>query len=102
MIVRIRFGKGVRVGKGRRKNKRLASVVAALLNPAALIAAALALWRVTADMSITRSFAITSGFFSHWQVWLAAAVILHVCSRVLNRYSRAEDTPASSLQLPES
>jgi hypothetical protein len=91
MIIRIRFGKGAKVGKGRRKNKRLASVAAALLSPAAVTAAAFAVWRITADMNLTRSFAITSGFFSHWQVWLGAAVILQVCSRVLNRYSRAED-----------
>jgi hypothetical protein len=94
MIVRIRFGQGAKVGKGQRKNKRVAAVAAALLNPAALIAAALALWRVTADMNMTRSFAITSGFFSHWQVWLGAAIILQVCSRILNRYSRNEDTTA--------
>jgi hypothetical protein len=91
MIIRIRFGKGAKVGKGVRKNTRQASVAAALLNPAAAITAALALWRVTADMNITRSFAIPSGFFSHWQVWLAAAVILQVCSRVLNRYSHSEE-----------
>ena len=95
MIIRIRFGKGAKVGKGRRKNKRLASVAAALLNPAAVTAAAFAVWRVTADMNFTRSFAITSGFFSHWQSWLAIAVILQILSRLLNRYSRAEDTVAS-------
>jgi hypothetical protein len=91
MIVRIRFGKGAKVGIGRRKNRRLASVAAALLNPAALIAAAMALWGVTADMNITKTFAITSGFFSHWQAWLGAAILLQVCSRLLNRYARLED-----------
>jgi hypothetical protein len=95
MIIRIRLGKGAKVGKGRRKNKRLASVVAALLNPAAVTAAAFAVWRVTADMNLTRSFAITSGFFSHWQVWLGGAVVLQVCSRLLNRYAKAEDTATS-------
>ena len=95
MIVRIRFGKGAKVGKEGRKNQRLAAAAAALLNPAALIAAALALWRVTSDMNITRSFAITSGFFSYWQTWLGIAVLLQVCSRLLNRYSRADDTAQS-------
>jgi hypothetical protein len=95
MIIRIRLGKGATVGKRRRKNKRLASVAAALLSPAAVTAAAFAVWRLTADMNLTRSFAITSGFFSHWQVWLGVAVILQVCSRLLNRYSKAEDTAAS-------
>jgi hypothetical protein len=95
MIVRIRFGKGARLGKGRRKNKRLASVAAALLSPAAVTAAALGLWKLTAELHLTRSFAIVSGFFSHWQVWLGAAIILQVCSRFLNRYSRTGDGAAS-------
>ena len=94
MIIRIRVGRGAKVGKGTRKNRRLAAVAAALLSPAALIAAALALWGVTADMGVTRSFAIPSGFFSHWQTWLAMAAILQVCSRRLNRYSR-EEAPAA-------
>jgi len=95
MIVRIRFGKGAKVEKGRRKNTRLAAAVAALLSPAAVTAAALATWKLTADLNLTRSFAITSGFFSHWQVWLAAAVALQVFSRLLNRYAKAGDAGAS-------
>jgi hypothetical protein len=95
MIVRIRFGKGARLGKGRRKNKRLASVAAALLSPAAVTAAALAVWKLTADLHLTRSFAIASGFFSHWQTWLGAAAVLQVCSRLLNRYSKTGDSAAS-------
>ena len=95
MIVRIRFGKGAKVEKGRRKNTRLAAVVAALLSPAAVTAAALAAWKVTADLNLTRTFAITSGFFSHWQVWLGAAIALQVCSRLLNRYAKTGDTAPS-------
>ena len=34
----------------------------------------LALWRIAADLKSTNSFAIPSGLFSHWQVWLGAAV----------------------------
>ena len=97
MIIRIRFGKGAKVGKGRRKNKRLASVAAALLSPAALVAAAFAFWRVTADMNITRNFAITSGFFSHWQSWLVTAALLQLLSSLLNRYARAEDRKANTV-----
>ena len=73
----------------------LASLAAALLNPAAVMAAAFAAWRVTADMNLTRRFAITSGVFSHWQVWLAAAAILQICSRLLHHYSKTEDTATS-------
>ena len=95
MIVRIRFGKGARLGKGRRRNRRLASVAAALLSPAAVAAAAFAVWKLTADLNLTRRFAIASGLFSHWQSWLGAAVALQVCSRLLNRYAKTGDTAAS-------
>jgi uncharacterized protein YifN (PemK superfamily) len=99
MIVRIRFGKGARVGRRRHRNKRLAAVAAALLNPAAVTAAALAAWKLTADLNLTRSFAIPSGFFSHWQVWLGAALILAVCSWRLNRYAKSGESSALSSAL---
>src|ERR1035441_3325747 len=74
MVVRIRFGKGFRPGRKRQRNKRLALVLAALLPPTALAAAVLAIWRIAADLNWTSSFAISTGIFSHWQVWLGAAV----------------------------
>jgi hypothetical protein len=95
MVVRIRFGKGPKVGKKRRKNQRIALAVAALLPPAALIAGVLGAWRVAADLNWTNSFAISSGIFSHWQVWLGAAIALQLCARGLNRYGKSGDTPAS-------
>src|SRR5215208_946061 len=90
MVVRIRFAKGPKLGSRRKeRNQRTALVLAALLSPAALVASVLALWRIAADLKVTNSFAIPSGIFSHWQVWLAAAVLLQVCSHVLNRWGRA-------------
>lgn len=91
MRVRIRFGKGLRVGRARRKNKRVALAVSALLTPGAFLASVLALWRIAADLSWTGQFAITSGVFSHWQVWMVVAVLLQVCSRMLARYGKRED-----------
>jgi len=70
-------------------------VVAALLTPAAAIAAALALWRIGADLNWANSFAIPSGIFSHWQVWLGAAAALQLCSRLLNKYGKGRDRVAS-------
>jgi hypothetical protein len=64
-------------------------VVAALLTPAAVIAAALGLWRIAADLNWANNFAIPSGIFSHWQVWLGAAAALQFCSRILNRYGKS-------------
>ena len=95
MVVRIRFGKGLKLGRKRQKNKRVALLLAALLPPSALAAGVLALWRIAADLNWTSSFAITSGIFSHWQVWLGAAVALQLCARALNRYGHRGDTAAS-------
>ena len=95
MVVRIRFGKGFRLGRKRQKDNRVALVLAALLPPSALAAAILATWRIAADLNWTNSFAISSGIFSHWQVWLAAAVALQVCGRALNRYGKGGDTASS-------
>lgn len=94
MVVRIRFAKSVKLGQKRQKNKRLALILAALLPPSALAAGLLALWRIAADLNWTNSFAISTGIFSHWQVWLLAAVALQVCARALNRYGKSGDPAA--------
>ena len=91
MVVRIRFGHGPKVGKTRKKNQRVALAVSGLLTPAAVLAAILAMWRLAADLKWTSSFAIPTGLFSHWQVWLGCAVFLQLCSRALNRYGRSEE-----------
>jgi hypothetical protein len=95
MIVRIRFGRGAKVGKHSRKNRKLALGLAALLTPAAALAWVLALWRIAADLNWTGSFAISAGLFSHWQVWLGAGILLQVCAHLLNRYAKSEETAAS-------
>jgi len=65
--------------------------MSALLTPASFLASVLTLWRIAADLNWTGKFAIASGVFSHWQVWMVAAVILQLCSRVLARYGKSED-----------
>jgi len=95
MVVRIRFARGPKVGRKRRKNKRVALAVAAILPPTAFTALVLALWRIAADLNWTSSFAIPSGIFSHWQVWLAGAIALQLCARALNRYGKSGDSAAS-------
>ena len=91
MRVRIRFVRHPRTGNRRRRNQQIALAVAALLTPGAVVAAALALWRIGADLDWANSFAIPSGIFSHWQVWLGAAVALQFCARILNRYGKDAD-----------
>jgi len=95
MIVRIRFGRGSKVGTKPRRRRRFAAGLAGLLTPAAVLTAAFGLWGIAADMNWTGSFAISTGFFSHWQVWLGAAAVLQVCAHLLNRYAKGGETAAT-------
>ena len=95
MVVRIRFRRGPKVVRERRSNQRLALAVAALLPPLALTAGLLAAWRIAADLKWAATFAISSGLFSHWQVWMGASVALQTCSYILNRYGKGGDPAAS-------
>jgi hypothetical protein len=91
MLVRIRFGKGPKVERKRRKNRRVALAFASFLTPAAVMTSALGVWRLAADLQLASSFAIRNGLFSHWQVWLVSAGLLQTGSHFLNRYGRADD-----------
>ncbi len=62
---------------------QLANVLVALLTPAAVIALAMALWRVCADLGWAGLFLIVGGFFSHWQVWFALSIGLKMLSSTL-------------------
>ena len=92
MVVRIRFGPAPVVGTRRKKNQRAAVALAALLTPAAVTALVLGIWRIAADLKWTQSFAIPSGLFSHWQVWLGGAAVMQLCSFGLNRYGKSDRT----------
>jgi hypothetical protein len=95
MVVRIRFKRGPRVERNVRKNRSLALAAAALLTPAAVMAAALGAWRLAADLNWTAEFAIAQGLFSHWQVWFASAGLLQIGARILNQYGKDRDRAAS-------
>jgi hypothetical protein len=90
MVVRIRLGKRPKPAAKRARNRRLAQGFAVLLKPAALMALALGVWGIGADLKLTTRFAIVSGWFSHWQVWLGTAVVLEFCSFALNRFGQRE------------
>jgi hypothetical protein len=95
MIVRIRFGRPAHIENKPRKNRRVALAMASLLIPVAVMASVLGIWRLGADLKITGDFAIASGLFSHWQVWIASAIVLAFLARLLNRYGRSDDTATS-------
>ncbi len=101
MLVRIRFGAGPKIKQKQRKNQHLALTLAALLTPAAVMAAVLALWRLAADLKATAQFPISDGLFSHWQVWLGAAATLQLGALALDRYGKAEAVLPKSVEEPE-
>ena len=76
----------------RRTKHQVARAIGALLTPAAVMACALGFWRVAADLRWTSNFAISNGFFSHWQVWMAGAAVLEVAAIALDRFGKAQAT----------
>ena len=60
-----------------------ADVLVALVTPSAVIALVMGLWRLTADLGWTETFPISTGFFSHWIVWVALAIGLKFGASVL-------------------
>jgi hypothetical protein len=88
MIVRVRFRSGPRIRRQGPKNRHVALAFAALLAPAVLMAYALGLWGLAADLRVASAFGIASGLLSHWQVWLVLAAVLHAGAAILNRYGR--------------
>ena len=101
MVVRIRFSSGARVRQKRRKNQHIALATASLLTPAAVMACALAFWRLAADLNATGQFPIPDGLFSHWQVWLTVAGSLQFCATLLNRYGKPQTILPESVDEPE-
>lgn len=101
MVVRIRLSSGKKLQRKPRKNQHVALAAASLLTPAALMACMLGLWRLTADLNATGQFPISSGIFSHWQVWLALAGSLQFFATVLNRYGKQATLPNIEQPAPE-
>lgn len=101
MVVRIRLSSGTKVRQKRRKNQHVALALASLLTPAAVMACALALWRISADLKATGQFPIANGLFSHWQVWITLAALLQFAATLLNRYGKSNPTLPDSVEQPE-
>ena len=90
MVVRIRFDRGRPVQRKKGKNRGVALALGALLTPGAVMASALGLWRLAADLKWTGEFGIASGLFSHWQVWIALAIGLKFGASALLAKVRTE------------
>jgi hypothetical protein len=90
MLARIRLPQGRPLLRKPGKNRHVALAMGALLIPAALMAYVLGVWRLASDLGVAGEFGIT-GVFSHWQVWILIAAVLHISAYVLNRYGRGGD-----------
>lgn len=62
------------VKRALKSSEQAADVLVALVIPAAAVTLVMGLWRLTADVGWTETFPITTGFFSHWLVWIALAI----------------------------
>jgi hypothetical protein len=88
MIVRIRFGHGRPVTRRKTKNIRAARLTASMLGLVAICVGIFGFWRLGEDLGIAGDFVFSTGFFSHWQVWIAAGAMIQYASWRLNRYSK--------------
>jgi hypothetical protein len=97
MIVRIRFGHGRRVTRRQGKNGRAARVTASLLGLVAICLGIFGFWRLGEDLGFVGDFVFSTGFLSHWQVWMAAAAATQYACWWLTRYSKQTVIEADDL-----
>ena len=76
-------------------SQETAPVIGYLLTPVSLLAYVLAFWRLASDLRWVGEFFISSGLLSHWQVWLALGIGIHMLASYLNRFGRSDDTVLS-------
>ncbi len=50
----------------------------------------LGFWRLASDMGLAGEFPF-SGLFSHWQVWIPLAAMVHIGSSALKKYGQGEE-----------
>src|SRR5690348_335198 len=94
MKVRIRLQTGRPIQRKHGKNRHLALAGGALLIPVSVLAYVLGFWSLASELGMAGAFGIT-GLFSHWQLWMAFAVAVHLSAGVLGRYGRG-----GGLELP--
>lgn len=88
MVVKIRFGRGPHVTRRKGKNSRIAMLGGSLLTLISICLCSLGIWRLCQDVGLAGDFVFADGFLSHWQVWIASAVILQYACWRLTRYAK--------------
>jgi hypothetical protein len=96
MVVRIRFGLGPLVTRRKGKNGRIALLSASVLTLTSICFASLGFWRLSEDVDLSNDFVYRDGLLSHWQVWIAAAVLSQYGAWRLTQYARSGQQQAES------
>ena len=89
MVVRIRLTRNLPTEGSRRKNARAARLAAVLLTLIAVCLASFGAWRIAEDLGWGGDFVISNGLFSHWQVWIAGAVLAQFGAWKLLAYAKS-------------
>ena len=92
MVVRIRLRTRTSIVD---LQSQAALVLAAVFAPLALVAFTMCFWSFAAELRLVGGFYVTSGIFSHWQIWFFAALILLVSTKLLATYGTANIEIAS-------
>jgi len=85
--VRIRLGSGRNSDIFRKRRRWLRTIRNGMASTSAA-ALLFAVWCLASDLNWIGPFAIPPGPLSHWQVWLAVAVLIEVLRYRLRRYAR--------------
>ncbi|HSB14794.1 MAG TPA: hypothetical protein VLE22_10060 [Bryobacteraceae bacterium] len=88
--IRVRYRPARKTTISEERRRLLRSVENCLMSGSAA-ALLLVAWCLATDLDWAGRFSIPSGRFSHWQLWLALAVLLQVLRSWLGRYGRGGD-----------
>ncbi|HYZ84606.1 MAG TPA: hypothetical protein VE621_09395 [Bryobacteraceae bacterium] len=88
MQVRFSSVRNPEIRKAVQKTQEVVPIFRSLLTPVAVVAYALAFWRMGADLNLTGEFFIARGLLSHWQVWLALGIGTQITGATLERLGR--------------
>lgn len=72
-------------------SRSAAGPVSFLIRSLALAAGVLGVWRLGTDVGWTQDFVISTGVWSHWQVWLALAAGLNAGASFVLRATPRDD-----------
>jgi hypothetical protein len=97
MIVRVQLSYGRALRKTQHTQRQIAVALSSFLTPLSVVALVLGFWRLGADLNLTGAFAISRGIFSHWQVWMALAIVLQAAAIMLGRLGHREDYETDDL-----